>query len=68
MMKELPINAASRNVVWIYDHVVPPRFRGAPAIIETTRSHQMPDLFEVPEGSDISATHWLSQCRSRMSP
>ena len=54
-MKELPINAASRNVVWVFDHVVPPRFRGAPAIIETTRSHRMPDFEVVPEGSDISA-------------
>ena len=55
MMKELPINAAARNVVWVYDHVVAPRFPKAPAIIETTRSHRMPDFEVVPEGSDISA-------------
>lgn len=54
MSEGLPINAAARNCVWAYPHTVPPRFVGAPAVIETTRSHEMPDVLALPEGADVS--------------
>jgi hypothetical protein len=30
-----------------------PRFPGAPIIYETTRSHERPDVFSLPKGSDV---------------
>jgi hypothetical protein len=52
--KELPINCAARNSVWVYQRATPPRFPGAPAIHETTHSHERPDVFSLPEGSDVT--------------
>ena len=49
-----PINCASRNVVWTYPLTVPPRFLGAPPVVETTRSHEMPDVPSLPEGADVA--------------
>ncbi len=54
MSEGLPINAAARNCVWAYPHTVPPRFADASAVVETTRSHEMPDVGALPEGSDVS--------------
>jgi hypothetical protein len=54
MKKSLPITCAARNAIWIYPRAVPPRFAGAPTIIETTRSHEMPDLDALPEGADVA--------------
>jgi hypothetical protein len=51
--KWLPLNAAVRNAVWAYPRLVSPRFAGAPAIVETTRSHEMPDFSSLPEGADV---------------
>jgi hypothetical protein len=31
-----------------------PRFAGAPALVETTRSHEMPDVASLPEGADVA--------------
>ena len=31
----------------------PPRFAGAPAVIETTRSYEMPDVIALPGGADV---------------
>lgn len=53
-LSALPINAVGRNAMWSYDRFVAPRFPGAPTIIETTRSYEMPDIAAVPEGSDIA--------------
>jgi hypothetical protein len=50
----LPINSAARNALWIYDAVVEPRFIGAPQVIETKRSYEMPDFNSLPEGADIA--------------
>jgi hypothetical protein len=50
----LPINAAARNCAWVYPHTVAPRFRGALAVVETTRSHEMPDVLALPEGADVA--------------
>lgn len=50
---KLPINSATRNAVWSYPRVVQPRFHGAPTMIETTRTHEMPDIESLPEESDI---------------
>lgn len=33
---------------------MPPRFAGAPAVVETTRSHEMPDVLALPEGADVA--------------
>lgn len=54
MSEDLPINAAARNCVWAHPRLVPPRFRGAPTVIETRRSHEMPDVLALPEGADVS--------------
>jgi hypothetical protein len=52
--KELPINCAARNSVWVYQRATPPHFPGAPAIYETAHSHERPDIFSLPEGSDVT--------------
>ena len=52
--RELPINCAARNSVWTYPQPTPPRFPGAPVIVEMTRSHERPDIFSLPEGSDVT--------------
>jgi hypothetical protein len=52
--KELPINCAARNSVWVYQRAAPPRFPGAPVIYETAHSHERPDVFSLPEGSDVT--------------
>jgi hypothetical protein len=52
--KEMPINCAARNSVWVYPRATPPRFAGAPFIFEITRSHDCPDIFSLPEGSDVT--------------
>jgi hypothetical protein len=54
MKRPLPINSAARNCVWAYPHIVPPRFAGAPAVVEVTRSHEMPDVLALPEGADVA--------------
>lgn len=51
MSQSLPINAAVRNAVWIYEARTAPRFADAPSIIETTRSHEMPDFSSLPENA-----------------
>jgi hypothetical protein len=54
MRENLPINSAARNCVWVYPRTTPPRFRGAPAVVEQTRSHEMPDVVSLPEGADVA--------------
>jgi hypothetical protein len=54
MKRPLPINSAARNCVWVYPHTAPPRFAGAPAVVETTRSHEVPDVLSLPEGADVA--------------
>lgn len=60
--KELPINCAARNAVWIYPKVAPPRFSGAPAIAETTRSYRMPDISALPENADVTVELYGRAC------
>jgi hypothetical protein len=52
--QDMPINCAARNSVWLYPRAAPPRFAGAPVIFEIARSHERPDLFSLPEGSDVT--------------
>ena len=52
-MKKLPINSVARNAIWSYPKATQPRFPGAPAVIETTRSYEPPDIGALPEGADI---------------
>lgn len=52
-MKKPPINSVARNAVWSYPQAIPPRFPGAPAIIETTRSYEPPDMTALPDSADI---------------
>jgi hypothetical protein len=54
MKTELPINSAARNAVWAYDSFSPPRFVGAPAIVEQTRTYERPDFNNLPAGADIA--------------
>lgn len=53
-IKDMPINCAARNSVWVYPRATPPRFNGAPIIYETAHSHERPDIFSLPEGSDVT--------------
>jgi hypothetical protein len=62
MKRPLPINSAARNCVWTYPHTVQPRFAGAPAVVETTRSHEMPDVRSLPAGADISIEFYGGVC------
>jgi hypothetical protein len=71
--KQLPISCAARNSVWAYPHEVSPRFPGAPLVVETTRSHERPDVFSLPAGSDVmvdlyggAVTLWLDGQRNRV--
>src|SRR5918997_5102599 len=64
--KELPINCAARNAVWVYPRVAPPRFPGAPAIVETTRSYQMPDISALPDGADVAVELYGGACALRL--
>jgi hypothetical protein len=59
---KLPINCAARNAVWVYPRVASPRFRGAPAIVETVRSHEMPDLSGLPQGADVTVELYGGAC------
>jgi hypothetical protein len=52
--ESFPINSVARNSVWVYDTYSPPRFGGAPTIIERTRSHQRPDFGKLPESADVA--------------
>ncbi len=54
MSKKLPINIAARNAVWVYDALVAPRFAGAPSILESKRSHEIPDFDTLPEGGNVA--------------
>ena len=62
MKRPLPINSAARNCVWSYPHAVPPRFAHAPAVVETTRSHEMPDVRALPVGADVSVEIYGGAC------
>jgi hypothetical protein len=64
--KGLPINCAARNAVCVYPRVAPPRFPGAPAIVETTRSYQMPDIDALPGGSDVAVGLYGGSCTLRL--
>lgn len=52
-MKKLPINSVARNAIWSYPKAIAPRIPGAPAIIETIRSYEPPDISALPEGSTL---------------
>jgi hypothetical protein len=73
MSEGLPINAAARNCVWVYPCPMQPRFRGAPAVVETTRAHEMPDVLTLPASADVSVEFyggaysvWLDGDRCRV--
>ena len=68
-----PINTASHNSLWSYPAVRPPCFAGASAVVETTRSHEMPDIITLPGGADIGVefyggaySFWLDGERRRV--
>jgi hypothetical protein len=52
--KELPINCAACNAVWVYDDLVPPRFDGAPAIVERRRALERTVFGRLPAEADIA--------------
>jgi hypothetical protein len=52
--KELPINCAARNAVWVYDALVPPHFDGAPVIVERRRAHERPDFSQLPGEAEVA--------------
>lgn len=54
MSETLPINSAARNAVWVYDALVESRFSGAPAVVESKRSYEMPVFNSLPKGADIA--------------
>jgi phosphoenolpyruvate synthase/pyruvate phosphate dikinase len=59
--KELPINCAVRNCVWIYPRATPPRFAGAPVVVEIARSHDRPDFFSFGTNDLTQTTYGLSR-------
>ncbi len=71
---QLPaINSVLRNMVWIYQQEVSSRFPKAPSVIETLRSHEMPDLFTLPAEADVTVelyggavSFWLDGMRRRI--
>lgn len=73
-MKGKPsINSAARNALWSYPVTRPPRFAGAPSVIETTRSYEMPDVASLPGGADVRVefyggaySFWLGGERRRV--
>jgi hypothetical protein len=52
--KDLPINCAARNSVWVYPKAVKPRIACAPVIFEQTRSHERPHVLSLPEGAEVT--------------
>lgn len=67
------MNSAARNSLWSYPVSRQPRFAGAPAVIETTRSCEMPDIITLPGGGDIRVefyggaySFWLDGERRRV--
>ena len=62
MKRPLPINSAARNCEWTYPRTVPPRFAGAPALVEATRSHEMPDVGSLPASADVSVEFYGGAC------
>jgi hypothetical protein len=65
-VKKLPINCAARNAVWVYPRVAPSRFPGAPEVVETARSYEMPDFSALPEGSDMTVELYGGACTLRL--
>ena len=68
-----PINSAARNALWVYPAARPPRFAGAPTVVETTRSYEMPDVLALPGGADVRVefyggaySFWLDGERRRV--
>jgi hypothetical protein len=45
---------------------VPPRFPGAPEVVETTRSHEPPNLFGLPAGADVGVKFYGGTCSVRL--
>ena len=73
MKGALPINSAARNSLWIYPAARPSRFADAPAVVETTRSYEMPDFRALPGGADVRVefyggaySFWLDGERRRV--
>jgi hypothetical protein len=64
--ESLPINCVARNSVWVYDAHSPPRFDGAPTVVERTRSHRMPDFGKLPESADIAVELYGGAVRFRL--
>jgi len=67
------INSAGRNSLWSYPVARQPRFDGAPAVVETTRSYEMPDVIALPDGGDVRVefyggaySFWLDGERRRV--
>jgi hypothetical protein len=70
---EPPINSAASNSLWVYPVACPPRFAGAPAAVETTRSYEMSVVPALPGGADVRVefyggaySFWLDGERSRV--
>jgi hypothetical protein len=56
----------------VYPVVHPSRFAGAPAVIETTRTYEMPNVLALPDGADVRVefyggySFWLDGERCRV--
>lgn len=55
--KELPINCAARNSVWLYPRATPPRFAGAPVIYEEI------EMLESAAAIELAVERWLEVSR-----
>ncbi len=72
-MTQLPINSAERNAVWVFPKLAHSRFPGAPPIIETTRTHEIPNFNDLLDEADImvelygnAVSLWLDADRRRV--
>lgn len=72
-MTQLPINSAERNAVWVCPKLAHSRFPGAPPIIETTRTHDVPDFNDLLDEADLmvelygnAVSLWLDAERRRV--
>jgi hypothetical protein len=60
--KELSINCASKNSVWIYPLAMSQRFSVATEIGELVHTLERPDIFNLPEGSDVTVELYGGAC------
>jgi hypothetical protein len=60
--KELSINCAAQNSIWIYPRAASQRFTDESDIYDSARSHECPDVFSLPEGAGVTVELYGGTC------